>query len=40
VFITSSVPAFNQVSAEPPQLKYRERRAKGRASEFVPDFQI
>jgi serine O-acetyltransferase len=40
VFITSSVPAFNQVSAEPPKLKYRERRAKGRASEFVPDFQI
>lgn len=40
VFITSSVPPFNQVSAEPPKLKYRERRAKGRASEFVPDFQI
>src|SRR4051812_6367496 len=30
VFITSSVPAFNQVSAEPPKLKYRERRVKGR----------
>ena len=40
VFITSSVPAFNQVSAEPPKLKYRERRAKGQATEFVPDFQI
>ena len=40
VFITSSVPAFNQVSAEPPKLKYRERRARGKASEFVPDFQI
>ncbi len=40
VFITSSVPAFNQVSAEPPKLKYRERRVKGRTSEFVPDFQI
>jgi serine O-acetyltransferase len=40
VFITSSVPAFNQVSAEPPKLKYRERRAKGRTEEFVPDFQI
>jgi serine O-acetyltransferase len=40
VFITSSVPAFNQVSAEPPKLKYRERRTKGRKTEFVPDFQI
>lgn len=40
VFITSSVPAFNQVSAEPPKLKYRERRAGKRANEFVPDFQI
>ena len=40
VFITTSVPAFNQVSAEPPKLKYRERRARGKASEFVPDFQI
>jgi len=40
VFITSSVPAFNQVSAEPPKLKYRERRAKSREAEFVPDFQI
>jgi serine O-acetyltransferase len=40
VFITSSVPAFNQVSAEPPKLKYRERRAKKRDEEFVLDFQI
>jgi serine O-acetyltransferase len=40
VFITTSVPAFNQVSAEPPKLKYRERRATGRTTEFVPDFQI
>jgi serine O-acetyltransferase len=40
VFITTSVPPFNQVSAEPPKLKYRERRARGKASEFVPDFQI
>jgi serine O-acetyltransferase len=40
VFITSSVPAFNQVSAEPPKLKYRERRSKAREPEFVPDFQI
>jgi serine O-acetyltransferase len=38
VFITSSVPPHNQVSAEPPKLKYRERRSKGR--DFVPDFQI
>lgn len=40
VFITSSVPAFNQVSAEPPKLKYRERRAKHREEGFVLDFQI
>src|SRR5688572_18637934 len=40
VFITSSVPAFNQVSAEPPKLKSRERRSKSREAEFVPDFQI
>ena len=40
VFITTSVPPFNQVSAEPPKLKYRERRARGRNTEFVPDFQI
>jgi serine O-acetyltransferase len=41
VFITSSVPAMNQVSAEPPKLKYRDRSARrGRAAEFVPDFQI
>lgn len=40
VFITSSVPAFNQVSAEPPKLQYRQRRAGRRANEFVPDFQI
>jgi serine O-acetyltransferase len=40
VFITSSVPAFNQVSAEPPKLKYRQRRLKGQEVEFVPDFQI
>lgn len=37
VFITSSVPPLNQVSAEPPKLKYRDRRPKGR--EFL-DFQI
>jgi serine O-acetyltransferase len=39
VFITTSVPKFNQVSAEPPKLKYRERRPKGNR-EFVLDFQI
>jgi serine O-acetyltransferase len=41
VFITSSVPPLNQVSAEPPKLKYRDRRPKkdGRM-EFAIDFQI
>jgi serine O-acetyltransferase len=39
VFITSSVPPMNQVSAEPPKLKYRDRRSRGQR-EFVPDFQI
>jgi serine O-acetyltransferase len=41
VFITSSVPPLNQVSAEPPKLKYRDRRPKkdGRL-EFAIDFQI
>ena len=28
VFLTSSVPAHNQVSAEPPKLTYRARRAR------------
>jgi serine O-acetyltransferase len=41
VFITSSVPPLNQVSAEPPKLKYRDRRPKSmRAADFVLDFQI
>jgi serine O-acetyltransferase len=41
VFITSSVPALTQVSAEPPKLKYRDRRPKSmRAVEFVVDYQI
>ena len=40
VFITSSVPALNQVSAEPPKLKYRDRRPKSARSEVVLDFQI
>jgi serine O-acetyltransferase len=40
VFITSSVPPLNQVTAEPPKLKYRDRRPRsGRSSEFL-DFQI
>src|SRR3989454_8035017 len=35
VFITSSVPPLNQVSAEPPKLKYRDRRPKaGRRGEM------
>ena len=41
VFITSSVPPLNQVSAEPPKLKYRDRRPRTmREQEFVSDFQI
>jgi serine O-acetyltransferase len=40
VFITSSVPPLNQVTADPPHLKYRDRRPrKGRGEEFL-DFQI
>ena len=41
VFITSSVPPLNQVSAEPPKLKYRDRRPKSmQAQQFVVDYQI
>jgi len=41
VFITSSVPPLNQVRAEPPKLKYRDRRPRSmREQEFVSDFQI
>jgi serine O-acetyltransferase len=40
VFVTSSVPPMNQVSAEPPKLKYRDRRPKSGRVDFVPDFQI
>src|SRR5438876_4716901 len=41
VFITSSVPPLNQVSAEPPKLKYRDRRPRSmREQEFVSDYQI
>ena len=39
VFITSSVPPLNQVTAEPPKLKYRDRRPRGKAAEVL-DFQI
>ena len=42
VFITTSVPPYNQVSAEPPKLKYRERRKRegSKRAEFAVDFQI
>jgi serine O-acetyltransferase len=42
VFITQSVPPLNQVSAEPPKLKYRDRRPKSQRGdgEFMMDFQI
>jgi serine O-acetyltransferase len=41
VFITTSVPPLNQVSAEPPKLKYRDRRPKSaRNNEILLDFQI
>ena len=39
VFITQTVPPFNQVIAEPPKLKYREKRPRGERSVTV-DFQI
>jgi serine O-acetyltransferase len=39
VFITTSVPPLNQVSAEPPKLKYRDRRP-GKDRGFPLDFQI
>jgi serine O-acetyltransferase len=40
VFITSSVPPLNQVSAEPPKLKYRDRRPKTQRPDFAADWQI
>ncbi|HZL33722.1 MAG TPA: serine O-acetyltransferase EpsC [Tepidisphaeraceae bacterium] len=40
VFITSSVPPLNQVSAEPPKLKYRDRRPKAARNTEYMDFQI
>jgi serine O-acetyltransferase len=39
VFITSSVPPLNQVSADPPNLRYRDRRPKKMKEDFL-DFQI
>jgi serine O-acetyltransferase len=40
VFITSSVPPLNQVTAEPPRLKYRDRRPRRARMDDVLDFQI
>ncbi len=40
VFITTSVPPQNQVSMEPPRLKYRDRRRKSDRGEGAIDFQI
>ena len=41
VFITSSVPPLNQVSAEPPVLRYRDKRPKAQRLMDLPlDFQI
>jgi serine O-acetyltransferase len=40
VFITQSVPPHNRVSAEPPKLKYRERRKAGQVVDEFLDFQI
>ena len=40
VFITASVPPLNQVSAEPPKLKYRDRRPRRAKMAEVLDFQI
>ena len=40
VFITSSVPPLNQVTAEPPKLKYRDRRPRSARGGDAIDFQI
>ena len=40
VFITTSVPQMNQVVAEPPRLKYRDRRPKSEKDKGQGDFQI
>jgi len=39
VFVTSSIPPYNQVVAEPPKLKYRERKPRDKRNVFI-DFQI
>jgi serine O-acetyltransferase len=39
VFLTSSVPEYNVVSAEPPQLRYRQRGKKAPRNDAL-DFQI
>lgn len=39
VFVTSSVPPLNQVVAEPPALKYRDRRPRSQRVDVI-DFQI
>ena len=40
VFITTSVPPLNQVTAEPPRLRYRDRRPKNAKGAEYLDFQI
>lgn len=40
VFITSSVPPLNQVTTDPPNLKYRDRRPRRGRMDDVLDFQI
>ncbi|HEY1684031.1 MAG TPA: serine O-acetyltransferase EpsC [Tepidisphaeraceae bacterium] len=40
VFITSSVPAQNQVIAEPPKLQYRQKGKRKKMAEAELDFQI
>jgi serine O-acetyltransferase len=40
VFITASVPAQNQVIAEPPKLQYRQRGKRKKMAEAELDFQI
>ncbi len=40
VFITSSVPPLNRVTAEPPKLRYRDRRPKRMQEDIMLDFQI
>lgn len=39
VFVTNSVPPQNQVVAEPPNLKFRDRRPRGQRADSI-DFQI